>query len=63
MKITTQKELRKVFWAESGLREFYRCRLTQNQYPTDVRVTWCDFVEACRNNGAISEELAYRATL
>lgn len=36
---------------------------TQNEYPTDVRVSWCDFVECMYRAGQISEALADRATL
>lgn len=36
---------------------------TQNEYKTDIRVAWCDFVEAMYQSGQISEALAQRATL
>lgn len=64
--ITTQKELRAAFWRainEScpGVRRV--ASWTQNQYPTDVRVAFCDFVEHLLRDRQISETLAQRATL
>lgn len=73
--ITTQKDLRAAFWEAhpqykrgvkfAGMangRKLY-VEKTQNEYPTDVRVAWCDFVDNMRRNGQISEALAGRATL
>jgi len=60
--ITTQRELRTAFWLEFP--EFKRVRgWTQNQYPAEVRQTWCDYVDTMQRNGQISEALAQRATL
>lgn len=60
--ISTQKDLRNAFWAEHP--QFKRKgRQKQNEYPVDVRMAWCDFVEAMRRNGDITENLAGRATL
>lgn len=60
--MTTQKELRAAFWMYHP--GFKRCgRAKQNDYPTIVRVTWCDFIECMRRNGEISDSLANRATL
>lgn len=60
--ITTQKALRDAFWAEHP--KLVRCAgKKQNDYPADTRMAWCDFVEAMRRNGEISEALANRATL
>lgn len=72
-KITTQLELRKLFWAQhpqykrtcvrsSKYGHYYRA-LEQNEYPADVRMAWVDFVDACARNELIDEALAYRATL
>lgn len=73
--ITTQKELRAAFWeAHPQFNRAIPCSLTrngrvfripksQNEYPTDVRVAWCDFVEYMNRGGQISEALAQRATL
>lgn len=35
----------------------------QNEYPTDVRVAWCDFVEATYRSGQITGALAERVSL
>ena len=61
--ITTQKELRKAFWEQSSCRQFYKASDRQNDYSATVRCDWCDFVEAMRRDGQISEALAFRATL
>lgn len=68
MLVTTQKELRAVFWANlpDHLTGGDRVRVTgktQNQYPTDTRMAWCDFVEYMRISGQISAALANRVTL
>lgn len=60
--ITTQKELRAEFWRANPELKHIPGK-TQNEYPTDVRVAWCDFVEHMYRDGQISEALAYRATL
>lgn len=66
--ITTQKELRELFWR--SLREAnpnvdigprYGC--SQNQYPADTRVAFCEFVDNMQRDGVISEGLAQRSTL
>ena len=60
--ISTQTTLRAAFW--SAHPQFKRKgRQKQNEYPTDVRVAWCDFVEYTRRNGDITEHLAYKVTL
>jgi len=60
--ITTQEQLRKEFWHYYP--ELKRIPgKTQNEYTTDVRVAWCDFVERMYRAGQISEKLAERATL
>jgi len=61
--ITTQKELRKAFWEQSPCRLDYKVSYRQNDYSAAVRCDWCDFVEAMRRDGQISEALAFRATL
>ena len=73
--ITTQAESRKLFWEQnpqfkrgvrlagkSGGRKVY-VDMTQNDYPTDVRVAFCDFVDYLQRDGQISEALAERVTL
>jgi hypothetical protein len=60
--ITTQKEVRTLFWQEHP--QFKRVPgRTQNDYPTDVRVAFVDFVDALCRDGQISEALAERVTL
>jgi hypothetical protein len=60
--ITTQEQLRNEFWHYCP--ELKRIPgKTQNEYTTDVRVAWCDFVERMYRAGQISEKLAERATL
>jgi hypothetical protein len=65
--ITSQKDLRHLFWSENagGYKRQYRNGkpLDQNQYAADVRMAWVDFVDACVRNGVIDEALASRATL
>lgn len=60
--ISTQKQLRDEFWTQHP--QFKRRgRTKQNAYPADIRMAWCDFAEAMRRSGDISETLADRATL
>lgn len=66
--IKTQSQVRENFWAflreiNPGLAGKYRRTKRQNDYPTDIRVNFVDFVENLRRNGQISEALAYRVTL
>jgi len=60
--ITTQKALRASFWQSQpiGLKQGNK---RQNDYPADVRMAWCDFVEWMNRSGHISDSLANRATL
>lgn len=74
--MTTQREIRACFWAEHpqlsrkvarpgsqrGSGRLYR-RPTQNDYPADTRMAFCDFIEFLQRDGEISEELAGRVTL
>ena len=60
--ITTQSSLRNAFWEEHPNISRHP-GWTQNQYPTDVRMLWCDYIEAMRRNKQISDALANRATL
>ena len=66
MRITTQRALRKLFWSEHP--QLPRRRIPHysgngTMYPTDTRCAWCDWLDAMSKAGAISQELAYRATL
>lgn len=59
-----QTEVRKLFW--DSFPEFkpeFRTKKRQNDYRTDIRVSFVDFVDSLRRDGAISEKLAYRVTL
>ena len=58
--ITTQSELRAAFWQGFTVRPK---RNRDRDYPTDIRVEWCDFIEHLARDGIISEALAQRATL
>ena len=43
--------------------EFDSRESAQNDYPADVRMAWCDFVESTRRSGEIADDLCERATL
>ena len=61
---TSQAVLQRQFWLNHpSLRPQYRSAKRQNDYPTDTRMAWCDYVEAMARDGAISDALAGRATL
>ena len=61
---TSQAALRRSFWlAHPALRHQYRSAKRQNDYPTDTRMAWCDYVDAMAREGCISADLAARATL
>jgi hypothetical protein len=60
--INTQSELRAAFW--QGMPQCwskYRNK-RQNDWPTDLRVEFVDFVDFLARQGNISEELAQRVT-
>jgi len=60
----TQTEVRNAFWeAYPQFAAQRRSKKRQNDYSTDIRVSFCDFVDHIRNNGEISESLAYRVSL
>ena len=60
--LTTQKQIRALFWQNHP--QFKRKGNTkQNNYPTDVRVSFCDYVDYLRRDNQISEALAQRVTL
>jgi hypothetical protein len=62
--ITTVSELRTEFWNTfTEFKSEYRKSKKQNDYNTDIRCTWVDFVDAMQKDGVISEKLANRATL
>lgn len=58
----TQSEVRTAFW--QGMPQVwakYRNK-RQNDWPCDLRMEFCDFVEMLRLDGHISESLANRVT-
>lgn len=60
----TQKEVRSAFWESfPEFRSEYRKTYRQNQYRTDIRVSFVDFVDSLQRSGQISESLAQRVTL
>lgn len=66
--IKTQTQVRENFWeflreVNPGLASKYRRTKRQNDYPTDIRVNFVDYVDNLRRNGEITEALAYRVTL
>jgi hypothetical protein len=64
--ITTQRELRRVFWQEhSSLsrRKIPNYSGNGTMHVTDTRCAWCDWIDALSKDGIISQELAERATL
>ncbi len=60
--ITTQKEVREAFW-DSYTDHKRRPGKTQNDYPADTRMAFCDYVEFLVSSGHISETLAQKVTL
>ena len=60
--ITTQTELRAAFWLAHPEYE-RKGRMRQNDYPTDTRCAWVDFVDGMNRAGEISDALAERAAL
>lgn len=75
---TTEGGVRSAFWAQYASvytprmvrtgrldrmgRPTFR-RMTQNEYPADVRMAWVDFVDAMEKSRLISPALAKRVTL
>lgn len=63
---TTQKELRKAFWADNP--QLSRKRITDysgtgKMYCTDTRCAWTDWLDALSKDGQITDDLVARATL
>jgi len=62
--MTTFKEVRESFWSEyPEYKSEYRVTYKQNQYRTDIRVSFCDYVDSLAKNGVITWRLADRITL
>ena len=71
MEITTQKQIRESFWLmHPSYKKGYKKNKngnyvpkTQNDYKTDIRVCFCDWVDHLHRDGEISEKLASNVTL
>ena len=62
--MTTQKQVRESFWnAFPQFKSEYKKTYTQNQYRTDIRCSFVDYVDMLAKDGVISEKLAQRVTL
>ena len=62
--MTTQTQIRQSFWeAHPQFKDDYKVTYRQNQYCTDIRCAFVDYVDHLVENGDISEKLADRVTL
>lgn len=64
--ITTQKEIRQLFWATFPSADKKKIKDYSGKgkmYKTDTRVLFADFLDNLSRTGTISEKLAQRATL
>lgn len=62
--MTTQAQIRKSFWESfPQFKSHYRAKKRQNDYNTDIRTTFVDYVDSLRRDGTISERLANNVTL
>jgi len=60
----TITEVRLSFWESfPEFKEAYRKTKRQNEYETDIRVSFVDYVDLLNRNGTISDKLAHRVTL
>lgn len=56
--------VRTAFWeAFPQFKSEYRKRKRQNEYSTDIRCTFVDFVDSLHRDGQITDNLAQRVTL
>ena len=64
-KVTSTRALRKLFWLcyPESKKKIYSLDKRQNDYPTDVRCAWVDFIELCLNHKVITQHLADITTL
>jgi len=63
-KMMTVKEVKKLFWfSHPKFKKDYRPYLKQNDYSTDIRVAFCDFVDFLRKDEQITEKTANDITL
>lgn len=62
--IKTLSALRDEFWKNHPCYvHHFRVKKRQNDYMTDIRCAWCDYVDSLARDGKITEKLANRATL
>jgi hypothetical protein len=60
--ITTQKALRNEFWYQHP--QYKRVSgWKQNNYHTDIRIAWCEWIDDMYQSDQISKGLVERATL
>ena len=60
----TQKEIRMAFWESYPQHKTERrSNKKQNDYCTDIRCDFVEYVEFLRSSGIISEKLAHKVTL
>jgi hypothetical protein len=68
MKYTTQKQIRRAFWAAHPAHEAHALKweiktAPQNRHNGETRAAYVDFIDSLRRAGNITEALAQRATL
>jgi len=63
--LRTEAQARAAFWYEQPLRiaRWRGWRREQNAYPCDVRVAWCEWVDAAERSGRMSADLAAKVVL
>lgn len=60
----TITEVRQSFWdAFPQFKDEYKKTYRQNQYCTDIRCAFVDYVDYLHKDGIINDSLAYRVTL
>ena len=62
--LKTISEVRKAFWeAHPEFKSDYRVKKRQNDYYTDIRCSFVDYIDLLERTGSISESLAQSVTL
>ena len=66
--MTTQKQIRASFWAyiKETMPEYlkeYKASKRQNEYFTDIRVSFTQYIDMLAKDGIISDKLAHKVTL
>jgi hypothetical protein len=60
----TIQEVRNSFWeAHPQYKSYFRKKKRQNDYVTDIRCSFVDYVDYLHRNGEISDGLANKVTL